>query len=192
MEKPTAYSAPTQSEKRSIIASLFLMTAVFQMGQVLYTPALAVIAHHFSLSITQAQDTITSYLLAIGVSQIIYGVLSDHWGRKSLMVFGMILFSVGCLWTVFSSNYWTLCLSRFLQGLGAGATITLGRAILSDAFSGKDYARTASYLSSGFAFGLGVSPVIVAAAGQGLIFSTCIAKSSSKFQSDRRHCSCFL
>ncbi len=136
------------------------MVALSQAGLVLYTPAFLQISQQLHISTTAVKATITAYLLGFGVSQLIYGPLSDHFGRKKPLIIGMIIFCIGCLWSVFSDNYINLFLSRIIQGLGVGATMTLSRSILRDHFSGIDYIKYGSYLSSGFAAGLGITPLI--------------------------------
>jgi len=150
----------TDSKNTRIIFSLFMMTSISQMALVLYTPAFSAIALNLNLNPSAVQVSLTSYLLGFGLSQLFYGPLSDCFGRKKPLLIGMLILALSCLWTIFASGFWSLLLSRFSQGLGVGAAVTLSRAILSDHFTGKEYTRVASYLSSGFAFGLGVSPVI--------------------------------
>ena len=150
----------TYMNQRHIILSLFAMAAITQVGFVLYTPAFTDIALSLHLTANEVQSTLTSYLFGFGVAQLFYGPLSDCLGRKKLLLTGLAMFSLGCLWSVFANGYWSLLLSRFVQGLGIASCMTLSRAILRDSFSGKEYVRVASYLSSGFALGLGVSPVI--------------------------------
>ena len=87
------------------------------------------------------------------------GFYPTAWQKKMALV-GMIIFLIGCLWSAVAHSYFDLLCSRVLQGVGAGSGMTLSRAILRDYFTGLDYVRAVTYLSSGFAFGLGVTPVI--------------------------------
>ncbi len=147
-------------KKNGIIIILVLMAAVTQAGLVLYTPAFVQISEALRISSTKMEITLASYLVGFGISQIFYGPLSDCWGRKKLLLIGMFIFSIGCLWSVFVTNYSGLFFSRMVQGFGLGSCMTLSRAILRDVFDGDEYVSVASYLSSGFAIGLGVTPVI--------------------------------
>jgi DHA1 family 2-module integral membrane pump EmrD-like MFS transporter len=146
--------------KTTMIVLIALMSAITQAGLVLYTPAFLQIEAAFNVTSSQVQLTLTGYLFGFGVSQLIYGPLSDRHGRKIMLLIGMIIFSAGSFWSIFTSNYSGLLLSRIIQGLGAGSCLTLSRAILRDSFTGPEYIKVATYLSSGFAFGLGVTPII--------------------------------
>lgn len=146
--------------KKQIIVLTFLMSAITQAGLVLYTPAFLQISQQLHISFAEVKLSLTVYLLGFGASQIFYGILSDRFGRKKLAIIGMIIFLIGCFWSIMTHTYSGLLLSRILQGIGAGSGMTLSRAILRDCFTGLDYVKAATYLSSGFAFGLGVTPVI--------------------------------
>ncbi|MCF6806894.1 multidrug effflux MFS transporter [Thiotrichales bacterium 19S9-12] len=146
--------------KLNIIILTTIMAGFTQAGLVLYTPAFLDMSQSLNISSSLIKTTLTGYLFGFGISQLIYGPLSDRSGRKNLLLIGMFIFSLGCLWSIFSSSYLSLLLSRVLQGIGAGSCMTLSRTILRDSFSGKEYFKVASYLSSGFAVGLGITPVI--------------------------------
>lgn len=143
-----------------IILSICLMTTLAQAGLVLYTPALSLMGSVFYVSATWIKFTLTAYLLGFGVSQLFYGPLSDQYGRKKVLLYALFIFAAGCLWSIFSNHFNELLMSRIMQGVGAGGCMTLSRAILRDSFEGKDYLHAASFLSVGFAIGLGVSPIV--------------------------------
>lgn len=85
--------------------------------------------------------------------------LIDLAGKKPLVI-GLVLFLIGCCWSIFAHSYTDFLLSRIVQGVGAGSCMALSRAIARDCFDGADYVRAITYLTSGFAFGLGVTPLI--------------------------------
>ena len=143
-----------------MIFFICIMIALAQAGLVLYTPAFSMMSGVFHVSARLIKFTLTAYLFGFGISQLFYGPLSDRYGRKKILLVAMFIFCVGCLWTIFSNNYDGLLLSRIIQGVGAGGCMTLSRAILRDSFDGKDYLYAASFLSAGFAIGLGVAPII--------------------------------
>lgn len=136
------------------------MTTLGQAAISLYLPAFPQIAQALNFHESILKISITMFLIGFGVSQLIYGPLSDRYGRKPVLLFGIALFSWGCLLILFSRHSLGFLLSRLLQGMGCGATITLGRSILRDCFSGRELASAASYLSMGFAVSFGISPVI--------------------------------
>jgi MFS transporter, DHA1 family, 2-module integral membrane pump EmrD len=145
---------------KRMILFLTVMAGITQAGLVLYTPAFVQMSQAFHVSPARIKMTLTAYLFGFAVSQCFYGPLSDRWGRKPILMGAIALFSLGCLWTLYATQYAALMESRVLQGLGIGACLTLSRAILRDCFEGKTYFYAASYLSTGFAIGLGVTPLL--------------------------------
>lgn len=146
--------------KKTIVLLIFIMSALTQAGLVLYTPAFLQISQSLHIAPSLVKFTLTGYLLGFGFSQLFYGPLSDRYGRKKLLLWGMVIFSIGCFWSIFAESYNTLLLSRIIQGIGAGSCMTLSRAILRDSFESVEYVKVATYLSSGFAAGLGLAPII--------------------------------
>ena len=136
------------------------MAALTQAGLVLYSPAFLAIANQFHSTSSLVEFTLTVYLFGFGFSQLFYGILSERYGRKKLALVGMVIFSAGCLWSIFAQSYISFLVSRVVQGIGAGSCMVLTRTIVRDCFTGSDYVRAITYLSSGFAFGLGFTPVI--------------------------------
>ncbi len=149
-----------QIRKSTLIILLVVMAFMTQAGLVLYTSAFVNISYELHITAAAVKTTLMAYLLGFGVSQLFYGPISDKIGRKKPLLFGMFIFSCGCLWSIFSHTYLELFISRIIQGIGAGSCMTLSRSVLRDCFEGKAYVHAASYLSSGFAIGLGLTPVI--------------------------------
>jgi len=136
------------------------MTTLGQAAISLYLPAFPQIAAQLGFAESILKLSITVFLIGFGASQLIYGPLSDQFGRKPILLIGIAIFSWACLMSLLSHNPLGFLFFRFLQGLGCGATITLGRSILRDCFTGKKLASAASALSMGFAISFGISPVI--------------------------------
>lgn len=145
---------------KRMIFLLCIMSALTQVGLVLYTPAFIQISQAFQIDPALVKITLTAYLLGFSISQLIYGPLSDRIGRKTMVVGGLTIFTLACLWSAMTHSYQHFMIARVIQGIGAGSCMTMSRAILRDSFEGKNYIYGASFLSAGFALGLGVSPVI--------------------------------
>lgn len=136
------------------------MTILGQAAITLYIPAFPAISKDLQIVPEGMKGTLTAFLLGFGLCQFFYGPFSDRYGRKPPLLFGIALFCLACLANVFVYSLPLFLFLRFIQGVGSGSVITLGRAILRDSFSGKELASATSHLSMGFAVGLGISPII--------------------------------
>jgi EmrB/QacA subfamily drug resistance transporter len=81
---------------------------------------------------------VTVYLLAATVTGPIYGKLSDQFGRRPMMMFGVSLFLIGSLLCGLSQEMWQLIVFRGIQGLGAGAIFPIALAVIGDLFSPRE------------------------------------------------------
>jgi DHA1 family 2-module integral membrane pump EmrD-like MFS transporter len=147
-------------KKLSIPWLVTWMTTLGQAAITLYIPAFPRISEELQLAPAEVKGTLTAFLLGFGLCQFLYGPFSDRYGRKPPLLFGIALFCFACLANVFVYSLLPFLFLRFIQGVGSGSVITLGRAILRDSFNGKELASATSHLSMGFAIGLGASPII--------------------------------
>lgn len=100
-------------------------------------PSLPAMGLFFGVSASKAALSITLFMAGFALSPIIYGTLSDRWGRRKLLLAGLALFALGgiaCLWM---PGLRFLLAARFVQGLGAGCGPTLAFAITRDRLSGQ-------------------------------------------------------
>lgn len=117
----------------------------------------------FGVSQASVQLTFSAYVVAFGVAQVIYGPLSDRYGRRNLLLFGFALAAAGSLAAAAASGLTALTLARFVQGTGAAAGMVLGRAMVQDYFSGAERSRVMAYI--GMAMGL-CAPIATVFGGQ--------------------------
>ncbi|KIL44709.1 MDR family MFS transporter [Jeotgalibacillus soli] len=101
-----------------------------------------------------------SYLLMSTVTVLIYGRLSDLFGRRPVMTFGMLLFLGGSILCGFAPNMEWLIAFRFIQGLGAGAVLPIATTIVGDIYSKEERAKIQGYLSSVWGISAVIGPVI--------------------------------
>ena len=145
---------------RKIILIVMAMTALGQGAVALCLPSLPAIAHELMASTKLTKDIVSIFFLGFGISQLIYGPLSDRYGRKLILIIGLGIFILGATLSVFCENITQLLLTRLLQGLGAGALMVTGRSLLRDTHEGAAFTQVASYLSMAFALGFGLTPLI--------------------------------
>ena len=113
----------------------------------LYLAGLPRMEAELGASSGQAQLTLGIFLVGFGIGQLIYGPLSDRFGRKPLMIAGVALYTVTSILCAVSGGIKIFILFRFLQAIGASTGQVLSRAIVRDHFSGSEVARIFSFIS---------------------------------------------
>ena len=111
------------------------------MGITLITPALPVISQDLQIRPDKVQLLLTAYLAMLAIGQLIYGPLSDVYGRRVFFRFGAFLIALGGLLAFLVTDIAILILCRILQGLGAAACISMGRTMLNDFFAKEEAAK---------------------------------------------------
>ena len=127
----------------------------------LYLPALPALTSSFSAPIAQAQLTLSALLLAFGVSQLVWGPLSDRFGRRPILLIGLAAYVVAAIGSTLAPSMLQLIVWRTLQGVAMGAVVMCARALVRDLYQPQDGARV---MSKGLS-GLGVLACISAPVG---------------------------
>ena len=111
------------------------------------------------------QLIITVYMLGFGLPQIVYGPLADRYGRKPVLVAGLVLYIGFSLGAALSRSFEGLLIARLFQGIGAAAVRVVPVSIIRDRYSGRQMARVLSLISIVF---MGV-PILAPSLGQALL-----------------------
>ena len=104
--------------------------------------------------------TFTAYMITSAVTVPLYGKLSDVYGRKPFYVLGLSLFMVGSIASGLVGSMPQLVLARALQGLGAGAMLSMPRATIGDIFNPRDRGRWMGVIASVFGLSSIIGPVL--------------------------------
>jgi len=115
----------------------------------LYLPALPALAQGFNASMVQAQLTLTSLLLAFGTSQLVWGPLSDKWGRRPVLLGGIAVYLASAIGCVLAPSIEALIAARTLQGVAMGACVMAARAIVRDLYEPLQGAKVMSQALTG-------------------------------------------
>jgi MFS transporter, DHA1 family, multidrug resistance protein len=133
-----------RSSNRAPFLLLVAMTACGTLGMHVIIPALPSTARALGMTVGAAQLTITLYLIGLAIGQLVYGPLSDRFGRRPTVLVGLGLFTLASVITAVAPNAAILIGARILQSLGGCAGLVLGRAAVRDSASGD---RAASQLA---------------------------------------------
>lgn len=149
-----------QPDSFFMAALLTALVAVAPISTDMYLPALPAIADHFSVTDGDVQLTLSIYLIGFGVGQLIFGPLSDRFGRRPTLIGGLVLFLVTSIVCLMSTNIHMLITARFFQAIGASAGGAVGRAVVRDIHGPKDAARMLAHMGSAMATAPLIAPLI--------------------------------
>jgi len=132
----------------ALTALLALLTAVGPMSVDLYLPSLPELGRVFGASVPQVQLTLSGYLLCFAIGQIVFGPISDHVGRKPVLLAALSLYVAVCLSCMFATSIEMLIALRCLQALGVAGAPVLARAIVRDLYQGVRAGRELARMGS--------------------------------------------
>ncbi|MFH1804216.1 MAG: multidrug effflux MFS transporter [Pseudomonadota bacterium] len=125
-------------------------------------PAFGPIAADYAVANSNdVQMLIYVFMIGFAVMQIVYGPLADSFGRKPVLMAGLLIYGIGTVMAIFADSFEHLLIARFVQGLGAAAPRVLVMAITRDCFDGREMARVMSFIMMIFI----VVPVFAPASG---------------------------
>jgi len=142
----------------TVILALLTMVAPFSIDT--YLPSFPDIGREFAASGVQMQQTLSLYLVGFALMTLVYGPLSDAFGRRRVILFALAVYvatSIGC---ALASDYHWLLAMRIGQGISASGGLIVGRAVVRDAFSGSRAQRAMSNVMLVFALAPAVAPII--------------------------------
>ena len=130
------------------ILVLALANASVVVGMGLITPSITIIKADFNLTSDMVQLTLTVFIIAAGIGQLVFGFLSDRYGRRPILLTGSFLFVASSITSVFSPNILFLLIMRVIQGLGAAACMSMARVIINDSFNKTEAAEKLSLITA--------------------------------------------
>ncbi|MGP8308686.1 multidrug efflux MFS transporter EmrD [Vibrio sp. YIC-376] len=137
-----------------------ILTAVGQMTQTMYVPSIGHMASDFLVSASSLQAVMACYLIPYGLSQFVYGPLSDRLGRKPIIISGLLIYIVGTLVALFAHQFEWFLVGSFIQGLGIGCGGAMARTLTRDCFDGAELHRANSLISMCILFSPLMAPLL--------------------------------
>jgi DHA1 family bicyclomycin/chloramphenicol resistance-like MFS transporter len=152
---------PNRMSPGMVVLALSMLLGLQPITTDLYLPALPGLTQALGASMAQAQLTLTALLLAFGLSQLVWGPLSDRFGRKPVLLVGLLAYLLASVASALANSIDWLIIWRALQGVAMGAGVMCARAIVRDLYAP---AQGATVMSKGLS-GLGVIACLSAPAG---------------------------
>lgn len=145
-----------------VIVIIFLtgLMAVGHIANNMYTPSMPAMTDYFATDAATVQLTMSVYLLAFAVAQLAYGPLSDRFGRRPVLIGGLILYVVASGAAAFSGSITVLIVMRAFQAFGACAGPVIARAIVRDLFGREEAAKVMAYIGLAMGAAPAFAPVL--------------------------------
>jgi DHA1 family bicyclomycin/chloramphenicol resistance-like MFS transporter len=146
-----------------LVATMMALTA---LAVDVMLPALPQIGEALGLqNANDRQTIIITYMFGFSAGQLVYGRLSDRYGRKRVLLVGMAIFIGSSLLASLAPDFATMLVARTLQGVGAAAPRVIAIALVRDRYAGREMARVMSFAMAVFI----IIPVLAPTVGQGLL-----------------------
>ena len=143
-----------------LIPFLGALTALGPLSNDLYVPSLSLVANGLQVGDGPVQLTMSSLLIGFALGALIYGPLSDRYGRKPILCFGLAIYVAAGALSALSTDLAFLIAARSLQGLGAASGMVLARAIILDRWVGEQASRAMSWVVMFTFFTPVIAPVV--------------------------------
>jgi len=125
-----------------------------------YLPAFPYIQASLQATSLEVQQTLTAYMLSFAMMSLWHGALSDAFGRRNVVLVGLLVFAVGTFGCAAAHSVHYLWVFRIMQGVSAGAGVVVGRAIIRDLYSDAPAARLLSMVTMIFSIAPAIAPVL--------------------------------
>lgn len=122
---------------KGLVILIALLSAFVPLSTDLYLPALPTMSDYFGVGVERINLTLSMFFIFYALGTLIWGPLSDHYGRKPILVTGLSIYIVASLSCVFANSIDVLILCRVLQAIGGSAAGAVATAIVKDSYSGK-------------------------------------------------------
>lgn len=143
-----------------LLLVLSTFVAIGPLSTDMYLPALPTMVDVFGAEISQIQLTLSAYLAGFSIFHLICGPLSDRFGRKPILLLGIVLFVICCFACARAQTVEQLITWRFMQGVGACVGPTLARAMVRDMYGPLKAAKALAYMAAIMALAPVVAPII--------------------------------
>ena len=144
----------------TICSVITLLLAVNTVSVDALAPALPALRDYFQVETNQANLVFSVYVFSYGVMQLVYGPISDKYGRRPVLLTGMFLFGCATCLGAFAPSFEVLLIARALQGATGSAAPAVARAVIRDLYGAEGSRKILSYVMSAFGFIAIITPII--------------------------------
>ena len=142
------------------VALLVAATATGPLALNIFVPSMPGLESAYGASHATVQLTLSLYLIGVAVGQLVYGPLSDRWGRRPVLLAGLGIYVAASLACALAPTIGALVVGRMAQAVGGCAGMVIGRAVVRDAWSREEATRVLALVIAGMAVAPMVAPAI--------------------------------
>ncbi|MGM0865414.1 MAG: multidrug effflux MFS transporter [Bacillota bacterium] len=143
-----------------LIFILITLVSIPQASIGIYIPSLPYMSKALNTNSSELQLTLSIYMIGYAFSTLVSGILSDRYGRKPVIVTGLVTYLFATLLCLTANNIYILIIGRFLQAFGGCCGTVAARVIVKDVFDNKEQVRILTYLSTAIAVTPAIAPII--------------------------------
>ncbi len=143
-----------------LIAFLTGLIASGHISTNIYSPSMSSMVGYFATDAGRVQMTLTSFLFSFAIGQLLYGSLSDRYGRRVVLLFGLVIFTAATILSIFAQTIEFLIAARVVQGFGACSGAVIGRAIIRDLFGREQTAKVMAYVAMAMGLAPAFAPIL--------------------------------
>ena len=142
------------------VGLLIGLTTTAPLAVDMFLPSMPNMAEEFEARTSTIQLAVTLFLLAFAASQLVYGPVSDRFGRRPALIAGLLLFIAGGALSLFAWSAEVLIAGRIIQGIGGGAGPAIGRAMVLDIFGRGRAAQILAYMAMATPLAPTLAPIV--------------------------------
>ncbi|CAN5921318.1 multidrug effflux MFS transporter [soil metagenome] len=125
-----------------------------------YLPAFTGISLAIGATPVEMQQTLSAYLFGFAIMNLFHGSLSDSFGRRPVVLWGLVVFTLASIGCAMSQHIGALVFFRAVQGMSAGAGVVVSRAVIRDMFPPADAQRVMSQVTIYFGVAPAIAPIV--------------------------------
>lgn len=160
MAPPAAPRRHPDPRSRSVAVLLTALVAFGPVSTDLYLPSLPAMVDAFGTSVSNAQLTLSVFMAGMAAGMLIYGPLSDRFGRRPVLIGGIVVYVLASIACLVAPDIEALIIARFFQAIGACSGPVIGRAVVRDVYDRTQAARMLSAMASAMALAPAVAPIL--------------------------------
>lgn len=145
-----------ENSKRFLLVLLGMLSAFGPFVTDMYLPSLPAMGDYFNTTSSMVQLGLTTSMVGLAVGQVLFGPLSDRYGRRMPLLVAMWLFLVSTVFCLFAQDIQQFVVFRLVQGVAGAGGIVISRSVATDKYSGKDLAKMLAVIGAIN----GVAPVV--------------------------------